>query len=229
MIRTSDTIDNLAAALVAAQAAMVNAPKETKGQVGSQVRFYTDLPTLTDLVRPILAAHGLAYVQLPTSAPAGHVGLTTRIVHTSGEWLEDEFQMPCGQNGAQGVGSALTYSRRYALMAALGIAAEDDDGAAASQRPQNRRGAAQSPAPRTGPTEAVTKRAMAMFKEYGIEDRDERLQLTAYACKRDVKSWSDVTAKEADAVLSLLDSLIKGKATVGYLDDGSLSVKGDAA
>lgn len=132
MIRQSDTITKLSAALVAAQAELTNAPKETKGQVGSAVRFYTDLPTLTDHVRPTLAKHGLGYVQFPCNTMAGHVGLVTRLLHEAGEWIEDEYSMPAGQ-GAQGAGSALTYARRYALMAVLGIAADDDDGAAASQ------------------------------------------------------------------------------------------------
>lgn len=224
MIRTSDSIAKIAPALVAAQAMMTNAPKETKGQVGSQVRYYTDLATLTDLVRPILAENALAYLQFPSGGGNGTVTLTTRLVHASGEWLEDDVTMPAGQNGAQGVGSALTYARRYSLMAVLGIGSDDDDGAAASQAPQKQRQAPKPPVS-TGPSEAVTKRAMAMFKEAGIDDRNDRLSFTSYVTKRAVESWGTVTAKEADAVIGVLDNVIKGKATLGFEDDGTLAVK----
>jgi hypothetical protein len=57
----------------------------------------------------------------------------TRLMHSSGEWLEQEYFIPLGKMDAQAAGSAITYARRYALQAIAGIPAEDDDGNAATQ------------------------------------------------------------------------------------------------
>ncbi len=209
MIRQSESIAKLAAALVGAQAELTNAPKETKGQVGSAIRLYTDLPTLTDHVRPTLAKYQLAYVQFPCNAQTGHVGLCTRLFHSSGEWLEDEYSMPAG-SGAQGAGSALTYSRRYALMAVLGIAAEDDDGAAASQGQAKARKAPQAPtAPAQGRGKPITAPQLtklgASFTDNGIRDRDARLAYVELIVGHPVATSKDLTASEAGQVIDALE------------------------
>lgn len=213
MIRTSDSITHIAAALVAAQAELTNAPKETKGQVGSATRFYTDLPTLTDHVRGPLAKHELAYVQFPCNTMQGHVGLCTRLLHSSGEWLEEEYSMPAG-SGAQGAGSALTYARRYALMAVLGIAADDDDGAAAttSQPKASKRstGTTAPDQPRSnGHDKAITASQLtklgASFTDNRIKDRDARLAYVEGIVGHPVTSSKDLTANEAGRVIDALE------------------------
>ena len=214
MIRTSETVVNISAALVKAQAELTNAPKETKGQVGSAVRFYTDLPTLTDHVRGTLAKHDLAYVQFPCNTMSGNVGLCTRLLHASGEWLEDEYSMPAGQ-GAQGAGSALTYARRYALMAVLGIAADDDDGAAASQGQTGQRKRPTAPSFKHGAAEGkmasapqLTKMG-ASFTDNGIKDRDARLAFVSNVVGHEVASSKDLTISEAGAVIDALDQRLE--------------------
>lgn len=170
----------------------------------------------------MLHEHGFAYLQAASGGVGGMVAVTTILLHKSGEWMRDTLSMPTGGNGAQGVGSALTYGKRYGLASILGIATEDDDGQAASQRPPNNppaRGA------KRGPSEANTKRAMAMFKEAEIVEREERLAFTSQVLKKTVGSWSDITSVEADKVIGVLDQLIKGRVRVGYEDDGSLSIK----
>lgn len=214
MIRQSDSITKLATALVAVQAEMTNAPKETKGQVGNQVRYYTDLPTLADLVRPILAKHGLAYLQFPSDGSGSIVSLTTRLLHESGEWMEDILTMPAGQ-GAQGVGSALTYARRYALMAVLGIAADDDDGAAASQgarqpKPKARQDPPEGPQTAKAITPAQLTKLGASFTDNGITDRDARLAYVEHVVGRPVGSSKDISAKEAGAVIDALEARLHG-------------------
>lgn len=206
MIRQSESIAKLAVALVNAQAELTNAPKETKGQVGSAIRYYTDLPTLTNHVRPTLAKHQLAYVQFPCNTLAGHVGLCTRLLHESGEWLEDEYSMPAGQ-GAQGVGSALSYARRYALMSVLGIGADDDDGAGASQAQPKR-------APKAAATGKVVTPAQltklgASFTDNGIKDRDARLAFVATIVGHEVTTSKDLTTREAGAVIDALDERLQ--------------------
>jgi hypothetical protein len=87
--------------------------------------------------RPALSKHGLAVTQTldenrPDTPPC--VRLITTLMHASGEWIAGTMEMPVQQQNAQGFGSAITYARRYALAAILGIAADDDDGEGAVQR-----------------------------------------------------------------------------------------------
>lgn len=129
-MKQSDTIANLAAAMAAAQSEMGAAIK------GSSNPFfkskYADLGSVIEAIKPHFAANGLSYVQFPISSENA-VGVTTRLMHSSGEWLEQEYYIPLGKMDAQSAGSAITYARRYALQAIAGIPAEDDDGNAASQ------------------------------------------------------------------------------------------------
>lgn len=96
---------------------------------------YADLSACVEAVVDALNNNGIFLLQKSSESPGG-VSIETVFIHESGE------SMPCGvlfvpatKNDAQGFGSALTYARRYSLMAACGIAPEDDDGHAASKRP----------------------------------------------------------------------------------------------
>lgn len=217
MIRSSDSIVALAAALVAAQAEMPGVPKETKGQVGSQVRYYADLATVVEVVRPVLAKHSLAYVQLPADSDPGKVAVTTRLIHKTGEWLEDTLSMPAGNNGAQGVGSAITYARRYSLMAMLGLAPEDDDGGAASQpaprqpQPRPARPAA-APAPdqntqTTAVTDPQIKKLQVLANEKGFANRDARLAMWCAFIGRQVTTATQLTKTEAHMLIEHMDAM----------------------
>lgn len=88
---------------------------------------YADLATLLEATREPLAKQGLSVVQFPGEATNGRVSIITMLIHGSGEWLRSEIVMPCAKPDAQGVGSALTYGRRYAYGAMLSLGAEDDD------------------------------------------------------------------------------------------------------
>lgn len=88
---------------------------------------YAPLPDVLNIARPILAKYGLAVIQNPYSED-GKLFITTRVVHESGEWIETKpLQMKLEKDTPQGVGSAITYGRRYALSAVLGLASEEDD------------------------------------------------------------------------------------------------------
>ena len=133
MVRQSDSIAKLAAALVKAQAEVQHATKDAKNP-----HFRSDYASLTsvlDTIKPVFAAHGLALVQFPGFAD-GHATLDTVLVHESGEWMAATAGAPLQKNDPQGVGSALTYLRRYSGAAVAGIGQEDDDGNAASKAPK---------------------------------------------------------------------------------------------
>lgn len=94
---------------------------------------YADLSEILNTVRPVLAKHCLGFYQSPSFAD-GLVTVKTVIFHSSGGAIENEFSLPCSQNNPQGVGSALTYCRRYSLTSLCGISQEDDYGNQSSGR-----------------------------------------------------------------------------------------------
>ena len=128
----SDNVAELAAALALAQGEVENAHKNSANPHFRSK--YADLAEIINTVRPVFAKHGLAIVQSPSYAD-GLVSVTTLLTHKSGQWIRDVASSPAPKLDPQGVGSAVTYLRRYAIGAFACIASEaDDDGNAASQR-----------------------------------------------------------------------------------------------
>jgi hypothetical protein len=122
--------DTLNAALVSALSELKNLAKD-KVNPHFKSRF-TSLDAILDATRPVLAKHALALSQEPCFED-GMAGVVTRIIHASGESRESKLLLPLRDQSAQGVGSCLSYARRYAAAAVLGIASdEDDDGQIAS-------------------------------------------------------------------------------------------------
>lgn len=121
---------NIASALAAAQMDMGKALKSA-----SNPHFkskYADLGAVVDACLPALNKHGIAVIQPMTHGEHGR-DVVTRFIHESGETLECPIPLIVGKNDMQGLGSAITYARRYGLMSLAGIAPEDDDGNAASK------------------------------------------------------------------------------------------------
>jgi hypothetical protein len=148
-MKTSDSIASLAPALVAASADLKAVHKD---RANSHFKNkYATLDAIVDTVRPVLAAHGLAVVQGATTPHTTEGGtlvafaVATRLVHSSGEWIETHALMPLAKLDPQGAGAALTYGRRYGLSALLSLATDDDDdgeaavGRDAPQRPATAR------------------------------------------------------------------------------------------
>lgn len=129
----SEQINELATAMAKAQAEVEKAEKR-----GANPHFrsrYSDLGAVWDAIREPLTKHGLSVVQFPATDIENHcVVIRTRILHASGQWIEDALSVPVAKWDAQGIGSATTYGRRYSLMAVAGVAPEDDDGEAAVGR-----------------------------------------------------------------------------------------------
>lgn len=132
-VRRSESIAALAAALSKAQGEIAGASKD-KTNPHFKAK-YADLASVWDACRSALSKNGLAVMQ-PASANGPSVTVTTILAHTSGEWIEGELTMTALQNTPQGIGSCLTYARRYALASMVGVAPEDDDANEAS-KPQN--------------------------------------------------------------------------------------------
>ena len=98
---------------------------------------YADLATCVEAVIDALNNNGIALIQKCHESDTG-VNVETLLLHESGESLScGVLHVPASKQDPQGYGSALTYARRYSLMAACGIAPEDDDGNAASRTARN--------------------------------------------------------------------------------------------
>lgn len=129
----SDDIKELATALCKAQSEMGGAAKDSNNPFFKSK--YSDLGSVIRAIKHAFADNGLSYSQLPLSQD-GLVGVTTILMHSSGQWLSSELLLKPVKGDPQAAGSALTYARRYALQAIAGIPSEDDDGNAASKAPK---------------------------------------------------------------------------------------------
>lgn len=131
-MKSSDTLAAISPALVAALAEMRGVAKDSKNPHFKN--DYASLEAVIETARPVLANYGLAFMQGLGAFSGNAMTVSTRIIHTSGEWIESDFQMPVGKADPQGTASASTYARRYSLMGILGLPAVDDDGEAATVR-----------------------------------------------------------------------------------------------
>jgi hypothetical protein len=127
----SENINDLAAALAKAQGEVTGALKDSANPFFKS--RYADLASCWDACRKPLSENGLAIIQSPEVNDQG-LTLTTLLTHSTGQWIKNVFRIMPKDDTPQGVGSALTYARRYALTALIGIAQVDDDGNAASGR-----------------------------------------------------------------------------------------------
>jgi hypothetical protein len=144
-MRTSENINELGAALALAQAEMGHAAKDA---VNPHFRSkYANLASIIDACRGALTKNGIAVIQSPEfDYSSRSVSVTTRLVHSSGQWVEGHIGAEVAKSDPQAIGSAITYLRRYGLAALTSVASDDDDGAAAVVPPAR-------PRPGTSPTE----------------------------------------------------------------------------
>ena len=126
-------IQTLAGAFVKAQKGFEAATKESNNPHFRSK--YADLANCVDACKKALNDNGIAFIQKTRPHDNGVI-VETVFIHETGEQMSGgELFVPAQKMDAQGFGSALTYARRYSLLAATGIAPEDDDGNAASKRP----------------------------------------------------------------------------------------------
>ena len=124
-MRTSETITKISTALLQAQKSLAFASKNSKNPHFKNT--YADLSAVIDAVKPALNEAGIVFLQTPTPSDNGYLFLTTRLIHESGEWIEDTATCPLPKQDPQGYGSCLTYLRRYSLAAICGLYQDDDD------------------------------------------------------------------------------------------------------
>lgn len=219
----SETIGKLAEALAKAQAKMEPAKKDSKNPFFNSQ--YADLAACWNAARKPLTDNGLAVIQTTGLSDAGIV-IETTLAHASGEWLSSSLLMPLVKRDSQGVGSAITYGRRYALAAIVGLVTDDDDGEAAMDR--SRAGSQTAPAkpaqqakPTTAkPAEAkkdttspLIKEVFAKLKgtdELNFNDEEAKKFMESVLDKKVVAS-KNLSDFELEIVLAAIDEAIKDK------------------
>ena len=120
----SENINELAAALSKAQGDMQAAIKDCVNPFYKSK--YADLGSVWDAARPVLAKNGLCVMQT-TEMVGDKIALVTTLAHSSGQWMKSYLPLNPSKNDSQGVGAAITYSRRFSLSALVGVVCDDDD------------------------------------------------------------------------------------------------------
>lgn len=129
----SESITDIAPALVAALASLEDVQKHSTADTGTYSYRYADLAAIMGHIRSTLGEHELVVMQDVQQTDRA-VAVSTTLMHSSGQWVSSSpCVVPIGNGGAQAIGSAITYARRYSLLPWLGLATEDDDGKAAQE------------------------------------------------------------------------------------------------
>lgn len=192
----SESISNLAAALAKFQAEVVSPKNNADNPYFSSK--YAPLHEVINVIREPLSKNGLSYIQ-STLTEGQNVIITTLLMHESGEYIEsDPLSLPGLQSlkggskdfTPQGIGSAITYGRRYSLTAILGIASEDDtDGNEGTPDPRQEENGTSNPNGKTAATGAITPTIRAKYKAvFGKEDGVE-----AFVAKHRKNAESELT------------------------------------
>lgn len=220
----SESMAEIAKALAKAQDMFPDIPKTKEGKVegqgkgGNNYSFtykYADLADVVPAVVPVLESVGLSFAQFPDVNDRGDDGLTTMILHESGEWISGFMRLYLAKTTSQGHGSAITYARRYALCAALGIVAdEDDDGQTATQqqaqqtprpKPQNS-GRASRPASPKAPAKPVADLIAPLSQDQRKEIADKMVNANF------PESLDDLNNAQQTMVRRWIENLTKGAA-----------------
>jgi len=219
----SESIQNIAKALVGFQSEVKN-PTNTAENPFFKSK-YAPLPDILNDVRPLLAKHGLSLLQAP-SGDGDKIVITTLLMHESGEWIETcPLILKADKATAQGAGSAITYGRRYALSAVLGISSEDDDDGNHATKPTDKKAA-------TATTEATSK---PLTQNGDLLSDPQRKKIYAVTTKMSIKpedvkkmmrqrykvdDSKQLTKKQASDFIEFLEKLENGKEV--WFDDSEV-------
>jgi hypothetical protein len=196
-MKTSESIAEIAKALAAFQSE-VKQPEKTGENPHFKSRYVT-LDGTVKVIHECAPKHGLSFTQMPVSDENG-VGVVTVIFHQSGQFIEfDPFILPLDKKTAQGVGSALTYSKRYSISAAFGIVSDiDDDGNEATDH-----------APKPNKTQVATEKQLNLINKL-IADvanamnitKEESYKTLQKHMKKDMEWFTPTDASKAIEILN---------------------------
>ncbi|MGY8662702.1 ERF family protein [Bradyrhizobium sp. UFLA05-109] len=218
MHQASEHIGAIAAALAKAQAELTNPEKTMTAQIRSpflrdddRTFRYASLASGLDIVRKTLSQQEIATIQTTrVEETTGHIHLTTLLAHSSGEWISSDWPV-CATRDVEAphrMGAALTYARRYALFALVGIAGEDDLDAPDAVASPPAAGPQAVSGAKTKPAKGVLNRAPVLGLPQSAELREQLLsQLASLTLGNDLLAW-------AKASLPLKNTLLETDARV---------------
>ncbi|SFJ82682.1 ERF family protein [Thermoflavimicrobium dichotomicum] len=233
-MKRSESIANLAAALCKFQANLPPIKKNKKVEVqtekGTSYSYsYADLAEIVETIKPILKECGLCFRQEPVQDSNGNIiGVYTELYHESGEFIFSEpVTFGAVSTKPQGVGSILTYARRYSLCLALGIAAEEDDDANIAQdneftnkkqpqqQPPSNQQQTQQPQQRNQPPQQKQQQAQAQQTQYRSAPQPQQQTpykpLKGMATKPQIGKIKQLTEKWPDEEYRLILTFFTGK------------------
>lgn len=200
----SETIAELSSALNKAQSEMSGAKKTAKNPFFKS--NYANLEEVIHCIKEPFADNGLSFMQFPITSD-GFAGVETIILHSSGEWISGEFMLKCAKNDPQGMGSAITYAKRYGLQGACGIPSEDDDGNAATAKPVAKKAAPAKPI-----TETQTANLITLKSQAGLEDERFKKGIEKAAGNPDA-FLEDLTTTQAATFIAQITKIITDNKT----------------
>jgi hypothetical protein len=202
-MKHSESIKQIATALHQAQGKLTTAKKDA---VNPHFKSkYADLGAVWDAARPVLQANGLVVTQTFSGDTGEAVTIDTTLIHSSGEWLSSSLTLKPTKPDPQGIGSAITYGRRYGLSAILGIVAdEDDDGNAASASQ-----AKSTPSPIGTPVQSLPAYPTG-WPDWTFEERGQYMANNGSAALKDW--WANIPPAEQKRLKHVLDSDWKNQA-----------------
>ena len=201
----SDDIKELATALAKAQGELENAKKSSENPFFKSK--YAELVHCWEACRETLSKHGLSVCQIPVGG-TGTVGVRTMLLHSSGQYIGGELLTTPTKTDPQTLGSIITYFRRYALQAIIGLSAEDDDAIRATHggekkaAPELRQDPAK-PDPDKPMSEAQRKKIYAMCKEKSLTDD----QIREFTKLHGLHKEQAPTSKKASVFFDSFDQL----------------------
>ena len=181
----SEQINELATALSKAQGMMRSAAKDVENTFFKS--SYADLAAVMAACREPLSKNGLAIIQT-TQYEGDQTWLETTLAHSSGQWARSRYPIRPVKNYPLGIGSALTYARRYALMSMVGVVASDDDDGEAAVGRTNGNGHAKAPEPAkrsVAPSPDTAAKKWAGDAEAAVRGCGTLTELRAWESKND--------------------------------------------
>lgn len=215
-------IAKLADALAKAQSQFEPVVKDTKNPFFKSM--YADLATLIAATKKGLCANGLSVIQSPGRVVDNKVQITSLLLHSSGQWMRSETEMPMSKADAQGMGSAITYGRRYAYQSLLNVAGEtDDDGSAAVGSHEKAKETNNEYDQRTDDQRVVMPAQATAMHEAMKRTGKTEAQVTEYLKTKNYKQFEQVLRSDFQEILKWLNAPIAAKAD--YTPDLKKSVR----
>jgi len=189
-MKSSELINELAKALCNAQGQMGGAVKDSSNPFFKST--YADIKSVIKAIKQPFSDNGLSYTQFPISNEHG-VGVSTRLMHVSGQYLEMEYTLPTVKKDPQSSGSAITYARRNALQSIAGIPVADDDAEAAMLRGDENE----------SEVKTISDKQIITIEKLLDETKSDRFKFLSWFKVGDIK---DILANDYKRVVTALES-----------------------